>query len=102
MQHKSNLSNPAMEVALIEVWTMLRFPGIELNSDQVPDGTAILTCGDLPKKQGLNKKSLGESRLTSSKKNAHVAKLNHGCNLDLRSEVKQKNRGTESRDAADK
>ncbi len=43
MQQWYDLSDPAMEDALIEVPTMRRFAGIDLISDRIPDETTILT-----------------------------------------------------------
>ena len=48
MQPWYNLSDPAMEDALIEVATMRRFAGISLITDRIPDETTILaySCGE--------------------------------------------------------
>ncbi len=53
LQQWYDLSDPAMEDALIEVATMRRFAGIELISDQIPDETTILTCRHQLEKHGL-------------------------------------------------
>jgi IS5 family transposase len=42
LQQWYDLSDPAMEDALIEVPTMRRFAGIELITDRIPDETTIL------------------------------------------------------------
>jgi IS5 family transposase len=41
MQHWTSLSDPAMEVALIEVPSMRRFAGIDLISQRIPDVTTM-------------------------------------------------------------
>jgi transposase, IS5 family len=46
-------SDPAMEVALIEVPTMRRFAGIDLIRHRIPDETTILTSRPLLVKHGL-------------------------------------------------
>jgi len=43
LQQWYELSDPAMEDALIEVPTMRRFAGIDMISDRIPDETTILT-----------------------------------------------------------
>ena len=43
LQQWYELSDPAMEDALIEVPTMRRFAGIDMISDRIPDVTTILT-----------------------------------------------------------
>jgi IS5 family transposase len=53
MQQWYSLSDPAMEDALIEVPTMLRFAGIELVRDRIPDETTILAVRHLLEKQDL-------------------------------------------------
>jgi IS5 family transposase len=53
LQQWSCLSDPAMEVALIEVPTMRRFAGIELISERIPDETTILAFRHLLEKQEL-------------------------------------------------
>ncbi len=55
MQQWYSLSDPDMEVALIEVPTMRRFAGIDMISDRIPDETTILTFRHL-----LEKHNLGE------------------------------------------
>jgi len=55
MQQWYDLSDPAMEDALIEVPTMRRFAGIDLISDRIPDETTILTFRHL-----LETHNLGE------------------------------------------
>jgi transposase, IS5 family len=42
LQQWYDLSDPAMEDALIEVPTMRRFAGIDMISDRIPDETTIL------------------------------------------------------------
>lgn len=51
LQQWYDLTNPAMEDALIEVPTMRRFAGIELISDCIPDETTILAFRHLLEKQ---------------------------------------------------
>ena len=53
MQQWYSLSDPAMEDALIEVPTMLRFAGIELVRDRIPDETTILAFRHLLEKHDL-------------------------------------------------
>ncbi len=55
MQQWYDLSDPAMEDALIELPTMRRFARIDLISDRIPDETTILTFRHL-----LEKHNLGE------------------------------------------
>jgi IS5 family transposase len=55
MQQWYDLSDPAMEDALIEVATMRRFAGIALITDRIPDETTILAFRHL-----LEKHDLGE------------------------------------------
>ena len=53
LQQWYDLSDPAMEDALIEVPTMRRFAGIELISDRIPDETTILAFRHLLEKHEL-------------------------------------------------
>jgi IS5 family transposase len=55
MQQWYDLSDPAMEDALIEVPTMRRFAGIALISDRIPDETTILAFRHLLEKHDLGK-----------------------------------------------
>jgi len=55
MQQWYDLSDPAMEDALIEVPIMRRFTGIDLSSERIPDETTILAFRHL-----LEKHNLGE------------------------------------------
>jgi len=55
MQQWYDLSDPAMEDALIEVPTMRRFAGIDLISDRIPDETTILGFRHLLEKHNLGK-----------------------------------------------
>ena len=55
MQQWYDLSDPAMEDALIEVATMRRFAGIALITDRIPDETTILAFRHL-----LEQNELGE------------------------------------------
>jgi IS5 family transposase len=55
MQQWYDLSDPAMEDALIEVPTMRRFTGINLFSDRIPDETTILSFRHLLEKHELGK-----------------------------------------------
>jgi IS5 family transposase len=55
MQQWYSLSDPAMEDALIEVATIRRFVGIDLNSDKIPDETTILSFRHLLEKNKLGK-----------------------------------------------
>jgi IS5 family transposase len=55
LQQWYDLSDPAMEDALIEVATMRRFAGIALISDRIPDETTILAFRHL-----LEQNDLGE------------------------------------------
>ena len=53
MQQWWRLSDPAMEVAPIEVATIRRFAGIDLISDRVPDEITILAFRHMLEKQEL-------------------------------------------------
>jgi IS5 family transposase len=53
MQQWYDLSDPAMEDALIEVGTMRRFAGIALITDRIPDETTILSFRHLPEENDL-------------------------------------------------
>jgi IS5 family transposase len=53
LQQWYDLSDPAMEDALIEVSTMRRFAGIDLISDRIPDETTILAFRHLLEKHDL-------------------------------------------------
>ena len=53
MQQWYDLSDPAMEDALIEVETMLRFAGIALITDRIPDETTILAFRHLLEENDL-------------------------------------------------
>jgi IS5 family transposase len=53
LQQWYDLSDPAMEDALIEVPTMRRFAGINMISDRIPDETTILTYRHLLEKHDL-------------------------------------------------
>jgi len=55
MQQWYDVSDPAMEDALIEVPTMRRFAGIDLISDRIPDETTILSFRHLLEKHDLGK-----------------------------------------------
>ena len=55
MQQWYDLSDPAMEDALIEVPTMRRFAGIDLISDRIPDETTILAFRHLLEKHDLGR-----------------------------------------------
>ncbi len=56
MQQWYDLSDPAMEDALIEVPTMRRFAGIDLISERIPDETTILAFRHLLERHDLGKK----------------------------------------------
>ena len=55
MQQWYDLSDPAMEDALIEVPTMRRFAGIDLISERIPDETTILSFRHLLERHDLGK-----------------------------------------------
>ncbi len=57
-QQWHDLSDAAMEDALIEVATMRRFAGIALIPDRIPDETTILTFRHLLEKNGLGEQIL--------------------------------------------
>jgi IS5 family transposase len=59
LQQWYDLSDPAMEDALIEVPTMRRFAGIELISDRIPDETTILAFRHLLEKHELGDQIFG-------------------------------------------
>jgi transposase, IS5 family len=65
MQQWYDLSDPAMEDALIEVPIMRRFAGIDLISERIPDETTILAFRHL-----LEKPNLGEQIVQAEK--AHL------------------------------
>jgi len=54
LQQWYDLSDPAMEDALIEVPTMRRFAGIDMVSDRIPDETTILAFRHLLEKHDLS------------------------------------------------
>jgi IS5 family transposase len=56
MQQWYDLSDPAMEDALIEVPTMRRFAGIDLINERIPDETTILAFRHLLERYDLGKK----------------------------------------------
>mgnify|MGYP006290483197 FL=1 len=58
MQQWYDLSDPAMEDALIEVATMRRFAGIDLISERIPDETTILAFRHLLEKHELGRQIL--------------------------------------------
>lgn len=58
MQQWYALSDPAMEDALLEIESMRRFAGIELNEDALPDETTILNFRHLLEKHGLTERML--------------------------------------------
>ena len=66
LQQWYDLSDPAMEDALLELATMRRFAGINLISDRIPDETTILTFRHL-----LEKHDLGEQIFETVK--AHLS-----------------------------
>lgn len=53
LQQWYDLSDPAMQDALIEVPSMRRFAGIDMISDWIPDETTILTFRQLLEKHDL-------------------------------------------------
>ena len=55
LQQWYDLSDPAMEDALIEVPTMRRFAGIDMITDRIPDETTILAFRHLLEKNDLGK-----------------------------------------------
>jgi IS5 family transposase len=55
LQQWYDLSDPAMEDALIEVATMRRFAGIDMISDRIPNETTILAFRHLLEKHDLGK-----------------------------------------------
>jgi IS5 family transposase len=55
LQQWNSLSDPAMEDALIEVPAMLRFTGINLISERIPDETKFLSFRHLLEKHDLGK-----------------------------------------------
>jgi IS5 family transposase len=55
LQQWYDLSDPAMEDALIELLTMRRFAGINMISDRSPDETTILALRHLLEKNDLGK-----------------------------------------------
>ena len=54
LQQWYDLSDPAMEDALIEVPTMRRFAGIDMISNRIPDETTILAFRHLLEKHDLS------------------------------------------------
>ena len=65
MQLWYDLSDPAMEDALIEVATMCRFAGIALITDRIPDETTILAFRHLLEERIWARRFLKPRRLTS-------------------------------------
>jgi IS5 family transposase len=55
LQQWYDLSDPAMEDALLEVATMRRFAGIALITDRIPDETTILAFRHLLERHDLGK-----------------------------------------------
>jgi len=66
LQHWFSDSEPAMKEALIEVPTIRRFAGIELNSNRIPNETTSLSFRHLLKKHKLGEQFLRRSKLTSA------------------------------------
>ena len=62
LQQWYDLSDPAMEEALIEVPTMRRFAGIDMINDRIPDETTILTLRHLLEKHDLANRYLRWSK----------------------------------------
>jgi IS5 family transposase len=54
LQQWYDLSDPAMEDALIEMPTMRRFAGIDMHSDRIPDETTLLAFRHLLEKHDLS------------------------------------------------
>lgn len=59
LQQWYDLSDPAMEDALIEVPTMRRFAGIDMISERIPDETTILAFRHLLEKHDLGQQIFG-------------------------------------------
>lgn len=68
LQQWHSLSAPAMEEALIKVFTMRRFAGIELISVRIPDYTTILTFSQLLEKHKLGKQIFETRKACLSKR----------------------------------
>ena len=79
MQPWYDLSDPAMEDALIEVATMRRFAGISLITDRIPDETTILAFRHL-----LEENDLGEQIFEAVKAHlkAKVMAMKQGTIID--------------------
>jgi IS5 family transposase len=72
LQQWYDLSDPAMEDALIEVPTMRRFAGIAVISDRIPDETTILAFRHL-----LEQNNLGEEIFEAVK--VHPPRRQESC-----------------------
>jgi IS5 family transposase len=68
LQQWYDLSDPAMEDALIEVPTMRRFAGIDMISGRIPDETTILTFRHLLEKHDLGQQifAVGKAHLKAN------------------------------------
>ena len=87
LQQWYDLSDPAMEDALIEVPTMRRFAGIDMISDQIPDETTILTFRHLLEKHDLGQQ-IFEVVKTHLQVNGMAMKQGTSrCHLDRRTKL---------------
>ena len=79
LQQWYDLSDPAMEDALIEVPTMRRFAGIDMISDRIPDETTILSFRHL-----LEKHELGQQifEVVKAHLKANGMAMKHGTIID--------------------
>ena len=56
LQHWYNLSDPGLEEELLESASMLKFVGIDLGHERVPDETTVCKFRHLLEQHGLGKK----------------------------------------------
>jgi hypothetical protein len=84
LQQWYDLSDPAMEDALIEVPTMRRFAGIELISDRIPDERDHDPGVPAPVGEARARRSdlWGSKSAPQGERHGHEAGHHHRCNLD--------------------
>ena len=94
LQQWYDLSDPAMEDALIEVPTMRRFAGIDMIGDRIPDETTILTFRHLLEKHDLGQQIFaGCESLPQSQRHGHEAGNDHRCHLDRGTQLHEEQEG---------
>ena len=90
LQQWYDLSDPAMEDALIEVATIRRFAGIALITDRIPDETTILAFRHL-----LEQNELGEQifEVVKAHLKANAAPIRKGDQIGVGVEINGGSRG---------